>query len=139
MSRADKKIPPKPTGLSRADNPSIAADPPASSDFPLRGQVETNQSTQTAEAGRESEKAAATTANEQPNQAAYDFGRRTALQFGRDRSTPLEFDAHEAQLAAQWLEQQDFKGAGLSWQKAREAAREAWNQVQDALVGDKPT
>ena len=136
MAIDNHQIANKPTGLSRADNPAIAAEPPASSDIPLRGQLETNQDDRRADEG-DGATPVTSAAKEQPYQLAFDFGRRTALQYGRDRSTPLEFDAHEPQLAQEWSKQRDPGVAELPWQQARAAAREAWNQVQDAIVGDK--
>ena len=136
MASENNKIANKPTGLSRADNPAIAADPPASSDIPLRGQLETNQDVRTADEDRD-RATSASAAKDQPYQLAFDFGRRTALQYGRDRATPLEFDAHEPQLAQEWSKQPEASATQLSWQQAREAAREAWTQVQDAMVGEK--
>jgi hypothetical protein len=127
MTAKKKPVENKPTGLSRADNPAVAADPPAASDIPLRGQIETNQDAPGKEQTAENE-------NRDPsNQAAYDFGRRAALARGRDRSSPLEFELHEPQLQQEWSAQQD--GSKISWQQARQAAHEAWNKVQAAISG----
>ena len=121
----------------RATTPPIPAggmaspphDPPAASPSPLRGQEETNCSLASeASPGHEKEDMYA---------AAFQFGWQSYLQYGRNAaSEPLAFEKAEPQLEQRW-------GAGgekrQPWQAARDAARDAWNQVQEALAdGSQP-
>ena len=77
--------------------------------------------------------------------AAYEFGRQSRLQFGRAASTDdtatqkMSFETAEPELAKVWNERQATRGDRHPWQAARETARDAWNQVYDALAGDSPS
>jgi hypothetical protein len=117
--------------VARNDNPRVLADPPASSATPNQGQAETNDPNRLA---RENEDGRDQQTEEKLRQAAYDFGWQSYLQHGRSPSKePVTFDAVEAELARHWLRYQE-SGARQPWQEAREAAREAWDQVQDAML-----
>src|SRR5262245_10791660 len=69
--------------------------------------------------------------------AAYEFGWQSRLQYGRAAATPnLTFENVEPALEKLWSLQQAAKQTRLPWQVARDTARDAWNQVYDALSGD---
>ena len=69
--------------------------------------------------------------------AAFEFGWQSRLQYGRAAATQnISFEKIEPELEKQWSQRQAAKDNRLPWQAARETARDAWNQVYDALSGD---
>lgn len=69
--------------------------------------------------------------------AAYEFGWQSRLHYGSAAATQdITFEKLEPELEKQWSERQAAKGKALPWQAARETARDAWNQVYDAISGD---
>jgi hypothetical protein len=51
----------------------------------------------------------------------------------------VPFESMEAELQRQWESRQASKQVHMPWQAARAAARDAWNQVQDALADGSET
>ena len=69
--------------------------------------------------------------------AAYEFGWQSRLQYGRGAVTPSEsFEKVEPELEKLWSLRQATKENRLPWQAARDTARDAWNQVYDAIAGN---
>jgi len=74
--------------------------------------------------------------------AAFEFGWQSRLQYGRTAATEqlateeLSFEKAEPELAKIWKQREESRGDRHPWQAARETARDAWNQVYDALAGD---
>jgi hypothetical protein len=67
--------------------------------------------------------------------AAFQFGWRSYLQLGRSTVTErLGFEMIEPALKEEWNKQGRAASNQLTWEAARDAARDAWNQVQDALA-----
>ena len=71
--------------------------------------------------------------------AAFEFGWQSFMQYGRDAATrPKAFEQAEAQLEQLWRSQQTPQNC-QPWESARQAARDAWDQVQAALLdGSQP-
>jgi|SRR5262245_6528665 len=68
---------------------------------------------------------------------AYEFGWQSRLQYGRGAATPtVNFENAEPELEKLWSLRQAMKQIRLPWQAARDTARDAWNQVYDAIAGD---
>jgi len=89
--------------------PSPPHDPPAASGTPLRGQQETSP--------------------------AFQFGWQSRLQYGRaEASKNVTFESIEAELEQQWVRLQAANKHNLPWQAACETAKDAWNQVYDAIT-----
>ena len=108
--------------------PSPPADPPAASPTRLMGQKETNLP--------QSEPKNNDLADETRN-SAFEFGWQSYLQLGRTEAMPaVTFESVEAELERRWSARQapNQNEARTPWQTARAAARDAWNQVQNALV-----
>lgn len=128
------RLSPNQVSLSRSDNPAINADPPAASGTPLQGQLETNPPQQ---AQRKDQ--APPTDNQQSattRHPAYEFGWQSYLQHGRSPSNAAPtFESLEPELERQWLERQKTAPQRQPWTEAREIARDAWQQVQDAMSG----
>lgn len=61
--------------------------------------------------------------------SAYRFGSES-----RTRYSGRSFDDVKRDLEREWESQQDR--SSLSWQRAREAVRDAWHRVERALPGD---
>jgi hypothetical protein len=100
-------------------------DPPAASGRPQRGQQETN----TDRAAAPLEK------SERSASAAFDFGWQSRLQYGRaEASKNVSFESIEPELEQQWGRLQAANQPNLPWQAARETAKDAWNQVYDAIT-----
>jgi hypothetical protein len=124
------------SSLSRSDDPRMNADPPAASGRPLQGQVETNQPQDLNGDGQATEETHRDGEREQ--HPAYQFAWQAYLQYGRAASTgAATFEALEPQLERMWHERQKQKASSQHqpWQEAREIARDAWRQVQDAMSG----
>lgn len=108
-------------------------DPPPSSPTPLQGQKETNR-TPKSEPDRDFAKDSAF-AKDPTYEAAFEFGWQSYLQHGQSTASgPLPFEKAEPELARSWQSSQASKKESLPWEKAREAARDAWTRVQDAMV-----
>jgi len=117
------------------DRPHSPCDPPAASSKPLRGQQETNCESDT----RQSSSAKSTDDHKQDDlyATAFEFGWQSRLQYGRAAATPnLTFENVEPALEKLWSLHQAARDTRLPWQAARDTARDAWNQVYDALAGD---
>jgi len=112
-------------------------DPPPASPTPLAGQKETNRPPKeesARDAGRES-----AIANDPVYASAFEFGWQSYLQHGQSgASGPLPFEKVEPELAHSWQSRQATKKESLPWERAREAARDAWNRVQDAMADGAP-
>jgi len=67
-----------------------------------------------------------------------DLGRMT---YFRHAGEPLQFEHVEEELAHTWNSRQQSNDQYVSWEKAREIARDAWDQARGALAaGDaKPS
>jgi hypothetical protein len=110
------------------------SDPPAASPTPLRGQQETNRD---AEGRQSSPQPAGDRKRDDMYSAAFEFGWQSRLQYGRAAATQnITFETIEPELEKQWSQRQAAKDHRLPWQAARDTARDAWNQVYDALSGD---
>jgi len=97
------------TPLPAGGIPSPPHDPPAASAAPLQGQKETS--------------------------TAFEFGWQSRLQYGRpEASKDVSFESIESELEKRWGQLQVANQHNLPWQAARETARDAWNQVYDALT-----
>jgi hypothetical protein len=117
------------------DRPHLPSDPPAASSKSLRGQQETNRESD----ARQSSSAKSTDDRDEDAlyATAFEFGWQSRLQYGRVAATPnLTFENVEPALEKLWSLHQAAKDTSLPWQAARETARDAWNQVYDALAGD---
>ena len=72
--------------------------------------------------------------------ATFEFGWQSRLQYGRAAATQntqnISFEKVEPELEKQWSQRQAAKDNRLPWQAARDTARDAWNQVYDALASD---
>lgn len=69
--------------------------------------------------------------------AAYQFGWQSRMQYGRGAATPtVTFEKVEPELEKLWSLRQATTEKRLPWQAARDTARDAWNQVYDAIAGD---
>ena len=69
--------------------------------------------------------------------AAYEFGWQSRLQYGRGAATSSDsFEKVEPELEKLWSLRQATKEKRLPWQAARDTARDAWNQVYDAIAGN---
>jgi hypothetical protein len=135
-------------------------DPPAASPTPGRGQAET---TAAAEAAARAERggfrfdadaeraywrerfpelpyADAARADYEQFGSAFEFGWENFLARHAATGAPrVSFEHSEQELEAQWRQRgPSSPAAPLPWQQAREAARDAWNHVQDALAGVEP-
>src|SRR5262245_45415902 len=79
-----------------------------------------------------------TAASSESRAAAFEFGWQCylrCLQGDRTGATAAApFESIEAELERQWVAHQTSKQEHAPWHEAREAARDAWNQVQDALL-----
>lgn len=71
---------------------------------------------------------------------AFEFGWQSFLQHGRDAViAPVAFESFEPSLREAWLAKESLKREPMPWELAREAAQNAWDRVQDALVdGSQP-
>ena len=131
MSRAD--IPQSDAVAPAGGVASPPTDPPSASPTPLQGQVETNRLP-------EGEIAAEKLPTEFNNRLdnAFEFGWQNSLQFGRAAagrgSSPVNFENAEPELRRLWGTRQSGRTEQQPWEAAREAARDAWNQVQNALA-----
>jgi hypothetical protein len=117
------------------DRPAIASDPALPK--PVHGQQETNRESD----DRQSSSAKPAEDRSQDDMdvhaTAFEFGWQSRLQYGRAAATPnLTFENVEPALEKLWSLRQAAKHNQLPWQAARETARDAWNQVYDALAGD---
>ncbi len=121
------------------------SDPPAASPTPLRGQVETNREAgarassaqQPAGERKKDERKNDERKQENMHSAAYEFGWQSRLQYGSTAaSKDFSFEKLELELEKRWSERQAGQGHRLPWQAARDTARDAWNQVYDALADD---
>jgi hypothetical protein len=127
------------------------SDPPAASASGARGQEETNQvidppptdDAQDDGVSGESWRARIATlfadsgnaAKIPAKRTAFDFGWQSYLQHGRrEVNGPASFEAVEPELQAEWRSRDAKASENLPWEEAREAARSAWNLVQDALA-----
>jgi hypothetical protein len=62
---------------------------------------------------------------------------RPAYQYGWEaygRNEGRSFDEVEMDLRRDWEERKDT--GGLSWERAKQAVRDAWHRVEEALPGD---
>jgi hypothetical protein len=110
------------------------SDPPAASPTPLRGQQETNRE---AEARQPPEKPADDRQQNDIYATAFEFGWQSRLQYGRAAATQnISFEKIESELEKLWSLRQATKDNRQPWQAARDTARDAWNQVYDAMSGD---
>jgi len=114
------------------------ADPPSASPTPLRGQVETNRAPEGESAAENSP-----TEIDDRSVAGFEFGWRNSLQFGRAPAgsgfSPVTFENAEPELRRLWDTRQSGRKEQQPWEAAREAARDAWSQVQNALAdGSEP-
>ena len=120
---------------SRSDDPRYNADPPAASGTPLQGQLETNQALPPS-ADREAAASAVGPAVG-PRHPAYEFAWQSYLQFGRSSSTTAPtFESVEPELERRWQEFQKTSAERQPWKEARDIARDAWQQVRDAMSGE---
>jgi hypothetical protein len=111
------------------------SDPPAASPTPLRGQVETNRESENRQSS--TQPSAGERNGEEMRSAAYEFGWQSRLQYGSVAATQdATFEKVEPELEKLWSLRQATKGSRMPWQTARETARDAWNQVYDAIAGD---
>jgi hypothetical protein len=111
------------------------SDPPAASPTPLRGQKETNRQLDARQSSPE--QPSGNPKQEDMYSAAFEFGWQSRLQYGRAAATQnISFEKIEPELEKQWSQRQAAKDQRLPWQAARDTARDAWNQVYDALAGD---
>jgi len=117
-------------------------DPPSASPSPLRGQEETSRTGDSSgnfPVGDDSPYA-----NDPTFAAAFAFGWQSYLQRGQSAVTtpparePLQFEKAEPELVSNWLAIQAANKQTLPWEQAREAARDAWNRVQEALLDGSP-
>jgi hypothetical protein len=126
-----RAAPPIPSG-GMASPPS---DPPAASPTRLRGQVETNCEPESRQSSPQS--SAGERKGDEMYSAAYEFGWQSHLQYGRAAATQdVTFENVEPELEKLWSLRQATKGSRMPWQAARETARDAWNQVYDAISAD---
>jgi len=78
--------------------------------------------------------------DESPLRPAFEFGWQSYLQHGRAKAVePVTFESVEQELAHKCELAAKSKDKELPWEAAREAARDAWNQVQAALTGESST
>jgi hypothetical protein len=131
--------------ISRADSPrngapmpaggvaTPPADPPSASPTPLQGQVETNQSPDDESAAENGP-----TESDDRSVTAFEFGWQNSLQFGRAPAgsgfSPIVFENAEPELRRLWDTRQSGRKEQQPWEAARETARDAWNQVQNAFA-----
>jgi hypothetical protein len=67
--------------------------------------------------------------------AAFEFGWQSRLQHDRAKaSKSVTFETIEPELEKEWGQLQAASKQNLPWQAARETAKDAWNQVYDALT-----
>ena len=64
---------------------------------------------------------------------AFQFGWQSRLQYGRGAAT-VSFESIEIELEKQWARLQASNKESQPWQAARDTAKDAWNQVYDALT-----
>src|SRR5207253_5251090 len=118
-----------------------SSSPPA-----ISGQEETNQSNNTGGAsGTAHEQRGSTWLPQSPcvlgdvagkaNEPAFEFGWQSYLKYGRESAaTPVKFEDVEPHLAHEW--RGTPQSQELPWEVAQEAARDAWDRVQEALTGE---
>ncbi len=110
-------------------------DPPAASPTPLRGQQETNRESEPRQPSPQ--QLAGERKQDELYSAAYEFGWQSRLQYDRAAATKgFSFEKAEPELEKLWSQRQPAKSPSLPWQAARETAKDAWNQVYDAISGD---
>jgi len=117
-------------------------DPPPASPSPLRGQEETIRSSDPI---RDADvRGDSPFCNDPTYAAAFAFGWQSYLQRGQAAATapmafePLPFEKAEPELVGNWQAMQAANKQTLPWEQAREAARDAWNRVQEALLDGSP-
>jgi hypothetical protein len=107
-------------------------DPLSSEPLAISGQEQTNQPEDT------SGSRATTHVQHQSGevrQPAFEFGWQSYLKYGRESAaTPVKFEDVEPHLAREW--RGTPQSEELPWEVAQEAARDAWDRVQEALTGD---
>jgi hypothetical protein len=75
-----------------------------------------------------------------PYTAAFDFGWQSRLQYGSVSATRcVTFESIETELEKQWSQKQQASDKQMPWQEARKIAKDAWNQVYDALTESERT
>jgi len=68
-------------------------------------------------------------------QPAFEFGWQSYLKYGREAvATRVRFDDVEPHLAREW--RGTPQSEELPWELAQDAARDAWDRVQQALIGE---
>jgi hypothetical protein len=105
-------------------------DPAAASGKPLEGQIETNRPIAPVDERPEAKSTHSENDEVLWRAAAMDLGRRT---YSRHAGEPLQFEQAEGELAGEWDAQQRPHAQRVSWEKAREVARDAWDQARSAL------
>ena len=112
-------------------------DPPAASATLRRGQEETNSlHAKPGSSERSLTDIPNAPSKESPLRPAFEFGWQSYLQHGRAPATePVTFESIEQELAHKWELASKVKNQELPWEAAREAARNAWNLVEDAMTG----
>jgi hypothetical protein len=67
--------------------------------------------------------------------AAYQHGWEAFLRYGRSATgEPARFEDVEPQVRQDWQAQQ--RDQALTWEKAQQATRDAWDRVREAMFGD---
>ena len=74
-------------------------------------------------------------AADKAQEPAFEFGWQSYLKYGRESAaTPIKFEDVEPHLAREW--RGTPQSQELPWELAQEAARDAWDRVQEALTGE---
>jgi len=115
-------------------------DPPSASPTPLRGQQETNQDSDAAASSSRQRDAPGESKESDLYSAAFDFGWQSRLQYGSaPAKNKVTFENMEAELEKQWSQKHKASEKRMPWQEARKIAKDAWNQVYDALTDSERT
>ena len=136
--------------MSRSDYPAIQSsqptlpagglaspptDPPPASAKPLQGQQETNQPLDECDQSDSPSDPTHAEMNDEDDAlwraAAMALGRTSCFRHGGEQ---IQFDQAEDEIAREWDARQTASQQRVSWQQARELARDAWDQARAALT-----
>jgi hypothetical protein len=131
MQTDSSLIPPQAPPVPAGGVASPPTDPPPASGKPLQGQEETNRPLTPLDETPETARAFSEEDQILWRAAAMDLGRMT---YFRHAGEPLEFEQAEEELSRAWDKRQRTRDQRVSWEKARELARDAWDQARSALA-----
>jgi hypothetical protein len=119
-------------------------DPPSSAPPAVSGREETNPPEQSSGARPAAQRPSAWSpqspyalgdAADKAQEPAFEFGWQSYLKYGRESAaTPVKFEDVEPHLAREW--RGTPQSQELPWEVAQDAARDAWDRVQEALTGE---